>query len=466
MVICNSSIQLARARIPFGTPNASCQTVTIIFPRVSVCLPVYNGEEYLAAAIESVLSQSFSNFELIIVDDCSTDQSLRIIEKYAAQDRRIKHWTAEIRAGLFGNYNRCIESASGEYIKLFAQDDLLHGDSLEKLVQALDTHPDVALVSSARSTICPKGTRVTSQSPQMSPLDHFPPSSSISGRALVKASLDPVVNFIGEPATVMYRRKYVGSGFDPKFYHLGDLEYWFRIILNGRYLFIDEELCSFRMHTGSTTTANHKYLLYASDLLRIGRKYKRFIWEAGGTQTDFNDEVIKKIANDVRARGETFIGSLLNMEPDFLCEFDEHASKESLQSLPAGLMELALQALLRVPGEAWQKVSPRRAIIYDLEKTLQTYLDSPSWRVTRLLRELNKSFIESDFDLSSEEDADLSDFNYERYLRVQIRRVLASTSSISNPSISISDFEPAISHTSFANSSMLMLFLSFPMLNA
>jgi glycosyltransferase involved in cell wall biosynthesis len=398
-----------------------------MFPRVSVCLPVFNGEEFLVAAIESVLGQTFSDFELIISDDCSTDQSLKIIEQYAALDRRIKYWSNNSKAGLFGNYNLCIEAARGEYIKPFAQDDLLHSDMLEKLLKVLDTNTDVALVSAARSQICPKGTRITSQTPQVTPADLFPSACSVSGRQVVKTLLNPVANFIGEPTTVMYRKKHVGTGFDPKFYHLGDLEYWFRILLNGRYFFLDEELCSFRMHAGSTTTTNHKYMLYASDLLRIGRKYKRFIWESGGTQTSFNDQIIERVANDLHARGESFKASLLNIEPDYLCEFDEYVSKEPLQSIPAGLMELALQALMRVPAEQLQPSRRRTASIYELERTLQTYLASSSWKVTRFLREINKTFIDMDFESSCSDTTD-DDFSYERFLRIQLRRVKRSRS--------------------------------------
>jgi glycosyltransferase involved in cell wall biosynthesis len=97
-------------------------------PRVSICLPVFNGESFLPAAIESVLSQSFSDFELIIVDDCSTDRSLQIIKSYAALDSRIRYSANTEKAGLFGNYNRCIEMSCGEYVKPFAQDDILHSD--------------------------------------------------------------------------------------------------------------------------------------------------------------------------------------------------------------------------------------------------------------------------------------------------------------------------------------------------
>ncbi len=96
-----------------------------IQPQVSVCLPVFNGERFLSAAIESTLAQSEPHFELLISDDASTDASWQIIQEYARSERRIKCWQNQSNLGLFKNYNVCMEQASGEYIKLFAQDDLL-----------------------------------------------------------------------------------------------------------------------------------------------------------------------------------------------------------------------------------------------------------------------------------------------------------------------------------------------------
>src|SRR5580693_4962244 len=93
-------------------------------PTVSVCLPVYNGANYLGQAIDSVLAQTFEDIELLIADDCSTDSTKEIIQEYSSKDKRVKSWTNPQNLKLFGNYNACIEKASGKYIKLYAHDDL------------------------------------------------------------------------------------------------------------------------------------------------------------------------------------------------------------------------------------------------------------------------------------------------------------------------------------------------------
>jgi glycosyltransferase involved in cell wall biosynthesis len=415
-----------------STDNSGISMESRNNPLVSICLPVFNGEHFLAPALESVLSQTFSDFELIIVDDCSTDQSTQIIERYASRDKRIKHWRNSEQVGLFRNYNRCFELASGQYIKPFAQDDILHNDMVRKLVDVLNADSYIVLTSTARTPICQKGTRIVSMTPQASADTYVPPLSSISGREVIKKAINPVVNFIGEPTTVMFRNAHVGSGFDSDFHHLGDLEYWFRILQNGRYLYINEELCSYRMHGGSTSTTNQKYLLYASDLLRLGRKYKRFIWEAGSTQAEFNDHVIRRAALDLNARGVSFQNQLLNMEPEFFNDFDQFASKSSTQTLPVGLLELTLQALLRVtpPEPQAQPAQDRSFIVYTLEHTLQTYLASPSWRSTKFLRDIKKKLFnfEDQYDLDGSPAEFAYAVGYERYLRRQIWRLRHSRS--------------------------------------
>src|SRR5262249_40381711 len=101
-------------------------------PTVSICLPVYNGERFLAEAIESVLEQTHRDYELLICDDLSHDSSLEIARTYARYDTRVTVWSNPQRLGLFANYNSSIERATGKYIKLFAQDDLLAPTMLER----------------------------------------------------------------------------------------------------------------------------------------------------------------------------------------------------------------------------------------------------------------------------------------------------------------------------------------------
>ena len=86
------------------------------FPKVTVCLPTYNSGEFLRYAIDSILEQTFTDFELIISDDCSTDNTPEIIRSYLEKDSRIQYLQNSHNLGLFPNWNRCLESASGEYI--------------------------------------------------------------------------------------------------------------------------------------------------------------------------------------------------------------------------------------------------------------------------------------------------------------------------------------------------------------
>lgn len=114
-------------------------------PRLSVGLPVYNGERYLAEALESLLDQSFTDFELIISDNASTDGTGRICRRYAAEDARIRYLRQPRNIGCNPNHNAVLREARGEYFKWAAHDDLYGRDLLARCVQALDEHPDVVL---------------------------------------------------------------------------------------------------------------------------------------------------------------------------------------------------------------------------------------------------------------------------------------------------------------------------------
>lgn len=114
-------------------------------PRVTFAMPVYNGEPYISQTIESLLSQSFKDFELLITDNASTDETQRICEEFAASDSRVRYVRNEQNLGAAGNYNRGFELSRGEFLKWCAHDDLLSADYLEKTVAALDAHPEAIM---------------------------------------------------------------------------------------------------------------------------------------------------------------------------------------------------------------------------------------------------------------------------------------------------------------------------------
>ena len=117
-------------------------------PRLSVGLPVYNGQRYLGEAINSLLGQTFEDFELIISDNASTDATADICQNYAKQDTRVRYFRQPKNIGLSPNHNFVVTKSRGEFFKWAAADDLYGRDLLERCVDALDKYPEVVLAHS------------------------------------------------------------------------------------------------------------------------------------------------------------------------------------------------------------------------------------------------------------------------------------------------------------------------------
>jgi glycosyltransferase involved in cell wall biosynthesis len=114
-------------------------------PRVSVGLAVYNGENYIRDSIDSILNQTFTDFELIICDNASTDRTDEICREYAARDERVRYYRNERNIGGIMNQNRVLELSRGEFFKLAAHDDICAPEFLDQCVAALDANPDAVL---------------------------------------------------------------------------------------------------------------------------------------------------------------------------------------------------------------------------------------------------------------------------------------------------------------------------------
>lgn len=114
-------------------------------PRLSVGLPVYNGAEYLTEALDSLLGQSYRDFELVISDNASTDETSEICRRYAAQDSRIRYFLQQRNIGASPNHNFVFEQSRGEFFKWTSCDDLYGRDLLLRCVEALDANPGAVL---------------------------------------------------------------------------------------------------------------------------------------------------------------------------------------------------------------------------------------------------------------------------------------------------------------------------------
>ena len=177
-------------------------------PKISVCIPSYNCAPFLADAIDSVLAQSYSDFELLIIDDCSTDSSAEIIAGYAERDPRIVFLRNESNLGMVANWNRCIELARGEYIHyLFADDLFASPECLDKMLRVIESDPAISLVVSARNII-DEDSRIKRVA------SHFRDKKIAPGTEVIRRCLYEARNLIGEPSVVMFRKSQALRGFN------------------------------------------------------------------------------------------------------------------------------------------------------------------------------------------------------------------------------------------------------------
>lgn len=111
-------------------------------PLVSVLMTSYNREKYISTAIESVLASTYTNFELIVVDDCSTDRTVEIVKSYAERDKRVRLYINERNLGQFGNRNLAAKYANGKFLKYLDSDDYMYPTGLEVLVNMMEKFPE------------------------------------------------------------------------------------------------------------------------------------------------------------------------------------------------------------------------------------------------------------------------------------------------------------------------------------
>ena len=270
---------------------------------VSVCLPVYNGERFLAQAIESVLKQSYADFELLIIDDCSTDSSAEIIQHFKSVDGRVRYLKNECNLGLFENYNECMKQASGQYIKLFAQDDIFDPTVLERMVNVFETKPEVALVTCAKQWVNEAGETIEPTTEKaLRTLKPFDQDRQRPATEAILETFQHLVNWLGEPCTSMFRSAHKGSGFDTRFKQVGDLEFWYRVLHNGDHYFISQQLCKFRKHSGSTTNRNGRSLSALLDWFVLGNKYRHLISELNESEDEFCQRLTRRLIKSVSTR--------------------------------------------------------------------------------------------------------------------------------------------------------------------
>ncbi|MGD0815395.1 MAG: glycosyltransferase family 2 protein [Verrucomicrobiota bacterium] len=218
-------------------------------PEISVLMPTYNYASYLPEAIASVLSQDFQDFELLIVDDASTDNTVEVVNPFCVRDARVRLTVNSANLGMVNNWNNCLKEARGKYIKyLFGDDKLSDPQALTKLITLLRNNPGATLAASARAILDEKSNMTGIWRPL--------PDGCHNGRKVISACLIENGNMVGEPSSVLFRKADVQRGFDPRFRQIVDIEMWFHLLEQGDLAYTREPLCAYRLHARQQSAVN------------------------------------------------------------------------------------------------------------------------------------------------------------------------------------------------------------------
>lgn len=211
--------------------------------KISLIMPVYNAAKYVSEAIESILNQTYKDFELIIIDDCSTDNSMQIVSSY--KDDRIKIIHNERNAGIAQSRNNGLKVAKGEYIALMDDDDISLPQRFEKQMNFLDSNPDFDFVGGRYQIIDKKG-EVTSES-----------GKALHNPLYIKASF--FFRNIISNGEMMFRRSII-SQYNIRYAdnQLGmeDFRFWIECSKIGKFYMLDQVFLQHRIHDTSETHRN------------------------------------------------------------------------------------------------------------------------------------------------------------------------------------------------------------------
>jgi glycosyltransferase involved in cell wall biosynthesis len=246
-------------------------------PLVSICIPTFNGERFIEAAIKSALAQTYRPIEILISDDDSSDRTLEIahslldqyVGEYSLSDRDLNYSDlnpiqaqilAHSRYGLANNWNFCIHSSQGTQIKFLFQDDLLLPNCLAEMVQLAQQDDQIGLVFCQREVICEDGlefdpvygTDLTHQWHRLQTIQ--------SGLDLLldQNLLSHPLNKIGEPSNVLISRWAIAQtgDFDTDLVQVLDWDMWLRMFAVGKVGYLDQVLVKFRVHSAQVSQAN------------------------------------------------------------------------------------------------------------------------------------------------------------------------------------------------------------------
>ncbi len=365
-------------------------------PLVSLCIPIFNREHYVNDVLSYALAQTYSNLEIVIVDNCSTDSTVQICQQFKEKDPRISLYINDTNIGACANLNRSAHLAKGEYIKFLLSDDIITPTCVERMVEIFEKFPTVKLVACREDRIDDQGQIIKKDSVQVD-------SGLILGRKTIKDNLYSAgyfTNFIATPSGVLLRKNDFGQGFDPSMHWALDLELWLRVLLQGGdYYRIDEGLALARDHKGSSTTTVENTLVYIiHDLLKLRNQFADFMAQEGISKSEWSSYIDKLILDYLSNRLQTLNDEQAALSTKkFINMVGQNKTEEMVQAMLTVIFYLS--SILTKPVEQlnhyktesaryqaeakWYKDESER-----LANTVNSMANTLPWKITQPLRTL------------------------------------------------------------------------------
>ncbi len=218
---------------------------------ISVILPTYNGERYLREAMESILNQTYAEIELIVVDDCSTDRTLEIVQDIAQKDARVKIYHNDRNLKLPRSLNEGFSKATGEYFTWTSDDNIYKKDALQKMLRVMQEDPAVDIVYALFDIIDSQGNIKGAVTKEQCAISNIYGNNPVGACFLYKRQVHEKLN-----------------GYNPDCFLVEDYDFWLRAQRYFHFQLIEESLYSYRVHGGSLTE-KHKAAIEKATAERI-----------------------------------------------------------------------------------------------------------------------------------------------------------------------------------------------------
>lgn len=375
-------------------------------PKVSVIVLSYNHEKFITQTIESVLNQTFQDFEIIVVDDCSTDNSVAAIKKI--HDPRIKLFVHSKNQGCYATHNDAIGKASGEYTSLINSDDIWEKDKLAKQLAYFDKHSNIDVVLTKVTLIDDDGNTLQSNEPNI-----FDVKNRTSAEWLNR--FFTTGNCLCHPSSMFRKKVYDEVGlYQKNFGLLGDFDMWTRVCQKHEIHILDEHLIKFRLLQNGQNASSENIYNYSRNYFEYQKVLNNFLQitnierfmaifpeakKYGQVTLDTIPYFLARIALDITYNVHNLWG--LNTLYDFISQKNNikiledrfNFSNVDFVKLTKKYDLLNLAIIQNKNTEIQAKdtvIQDLNTKIQKLNTQLQTTLNTISWKITKPLRLISR----------------------------------------------------------------------------